>query len=117
MSDWPKIMFIAGWVLVVSGFCVGVQPTAASSHGREYGCAAVIPTSWLVAGAPSSSPISSDSSRGDQRRAAAACHSPVVRAQLSTWGMLGVGGLVVLAGATALREREPSGDRLVAAAA
>jgi hypothetical protein len=105
---WAKALIVGGLLLVGATFAVSTgdlhlahRPHASAQHGD--GCANLIPASWLVAGTagaparPARTPA--------QRRAAARCAAIVHRDRMVMWGVLGLGGLAVLVGWTALRER------------
>ena len=104
--SWAKAAIALGIALLAVGFGVGVEPTHASLDERQLVCASAIPVSWLAPGTRAE-PASQSAPTPQERRADARCGSVVHRTRWLTWGVLGLGGLVAVAGWTALREREP----------
>ena len=93
-----KVAVLVGSLLILIGFCVGVEtPISTSVDGARYACNNVISPSILVAGTPGTALPA---------RAAARCAPLETTAAWLVWGSIGLGGLVVLAGWTVLRERE-----------
>lgn len=100
---------VLGSLLLVVGFGVGTDtPGSATVAGQSYACADVIPASLLVSGQPTDGPgASTPAERRLDARVRAAC-APVERAtRWAVWGGIGLGAVVLLAGWTVLREREP----------
>ena len=95
---WDKFAVAVGSLLILLGFCVGVEtPISTTVAGEHYSCASVISPSVLVAGAPGTALPA---------RAAARCAPLESTAEWLVWGVIGLGGLVLLAGWTVLRERD-----------
>jgi hypothetical protein len=104
-----------GSVLLILGFALGTQPTSTSVGNKSYACDSAIPITWLASGTPSETsgpdPAETPRQREVRQRVLAQCQGVVLRTRWLTWGSIGLGGLAVLVGWTALREREH--DRLV----
>jgi len=95
---WAKLAVVAGSLLVLVGFCVGVEtPISTTVGGDRYACADVISPSILVAGAPGTAVPA---------RAAAGCAPLETAARWLVWGVIALGGLVLLVGWTVLREHD-----------
>jgi heme A synthase len=105
-----------GLVVLVAAFCFGVDtPISATVAGRSYHCADVIPAGLLVSGqavggGPGAPDLRPPAERRLDARVAAACDPLQQRARWAVWGGLGLGGLVVLVGWTAVRERDDGRD-------
>ena len=80
--------------------------------GRSYACADVIDPGDLVSGTPAGPPSAAAVRTPAERRLGVrlseACAPLEQRAQLLTWSGLALGGLLVMAGWTALRDEEGS---------
>lgn len=109
--SWSKVSVVLGLLLLASGFCLATDtPISAKVDGQRYHCADVLDPGSLVSGRAESQEASLDGRTPEVRRhrvrIAAAC-SPLERgAQWAVWGGIGLGGLVLVTGWTALRERE-----------
>ena len=108
---WAKVAVALGSSLLVLGFCLGVDtPISTTVAGQSYACADVITSGMLVSGQSTSDDTAPDTRTPADRRLDARVEAgcgPLERgAQWAVWGSLGLGGLVLLAGWTALRERE-----------
>ncbi len=102
---------VLGSLILVLGFGLGVDtPISATVAGRSYACADVIGPAYLVSGQLSAGRASADGSTAAERRSAdrvdAACAPLETGARWAVWGGLAVGGLLLLAGWTAFRERD-----------
>jgi hypothetical protein len=95
---WAKLAVILGSLLILIGFCLGVDtPISTTVDGAHYACPSVISPSILVAGAP-----------GTALPAPAATRCAPLESAAS-WllgGVIVLGGLVLIAGWTVLRERD-----------
>lgn len=108
-----RIAVALGSLVVVIGFCLGVDtPISTTVDGQTYQCADVIPAGMLVSGQSTSTGPDLRTVAERRRDAAvdAACRPLLRRAQWAVWSGIGLGGLVLLAGWTVLREREHDGS-------
>lgn len=108
---WAKAAVALGFLLLVLGFGLGTDASISTTvAGQHHRCASVIPMGWLASGQPTSTRKVPDTRTPAERRldarVAAACDPLERGARWAVWGGLGLGGLVLLAGWTALRERE-----------
>jgi hypothetical protein len=109
-------LVVLGLVVLVAAFCLGVDtPISATVAGQSHHCADAIPAGLLVssqaaAGAPTAPDLRTPAERRLDARVAAACDPLQQRARWAVWGGLGLGGLVLLAGWTVVREREYASD-------
>jgi hypothetical protein len=98
-----------GLFLLVLGFGFGTDsPISTTVAGQSHPCANAIPIDWLVSGQPTSTGATArtPAERRLDARINAGCEPLARIAQWAAWGGLGLGGLVLLAGWTALREHE-----------
>ena len=114
MVPWAKVAIALGSVLLILGFVVGTQPTSTSVGNQSYACDSAIPITWLASGTPIETfgpdPAETSQQRKIRQQVLAQCQGVVLRTRRLTWGSIGLGGLAVLVGWTALRER--AHDRL-----
>jgi len=110
---WARVAVSLGLFLLVLGFGFGTDsPISTTVAGHSHPCANAIPMDWLVSGQPTSRAATArtPAERRLDARIEAGC-DPLARiAQWAVWGGLGLGGLVVLTGWTALREHEHGGE-------
>lgn len=109
-----KVAVTLGCLLVVIGFCLGVEtPISATVAGGTYRCPDVIAPQLLVSGQSTTTgpDVRTVAERRRDAAVADACRPLVRRAQWAVWGGIGLGGVVLLAGWTVLREREQAGPR------
>jgi hypothetical protein len=93
--------------MLLVGFCLGVDtPVSATVAGQVHHCDDVIPPGMLVSGQPTGPDTRTHQERRLAAQVRAACRPVERRAEWAVWGALGLGGLVLLAGWTAVRERE-----------
>jgi hypothetical protein len=100
---------VVGGVLIVLGFCLGVDtPISTTVAGQSYHCADVITPGMLVSGQSNASgpDLRTPAEHRLSAQIEAACSPLEQRAEWAVWGSIALGGLVVLAGWTALREHE-----------
>jgi hypothetical protein len=106
---------VCGLVALAVAFGVGVESTSSTVvAGHRYGCGTVIPASWLVAGSPTLVTATPSTDLG--RRVATACGRELQHDRTVLWVLVVLGGVVAVAGWTALRERRPPGVRRPATA-
>jgi len=107
---WPKVAVVLGLLLLAVGFYVATENTIHTKvDGRTQSCGGVLDPGSLASGQPREDISSNDLTPAERRldaRIVAACSPLVRRAQWVVWGGIAVGGLLVLTGWTALRERE-----------
>jgi hypothetical protein len=113
-----RVAVVLGLLLLGLGFYVGIEtPISTTVAGQSYDCSDVIPARLLVSGQPTSREAGPDTRTPAERRLdariSAGCDPLERGAQWAVWGGLGLGGLLLLTGWTALREREH--DQQVAA--
>jgi hypothetical protein len=95
---WAEAGVVLGLLLLALGFGVGIEPVSVSAAGQSYDCGSSIPTSWFAGGSPTVVvPARSYAVK-------ARCGSALRGDRWLTWGLIGSGSLVALAGWTALRE-------------
>lgn len=110
---WEKVALALGMLLLVLGFCLGVDtPISTTVAGRSHACDDVITAGMLVSGLPTAGRSVSEERTSQQRldaRVREQC-APLQRsAGWAIWGGLALGGLLLTTGWTALREREHHG--------
>jgi len=108
---WSKVSVVLGLLLLASGFYLATDtPISTKVDGQLYHCADVLGPDSLVSGLPDTQEASPDGRTPEERRLdvriAAACSTLERGAQWAVWGGIGLGGLALLTGWTALRERE-----------
>ena len=100
---------VLGSLLVVAGFCLGVDtPISATVAGQVHHCRNVITSGMLVSGQSTSGgpDARTPGARRLDARVHAACSPLERRAEWAVWGGIGLGVLLILGGWTVLRERE-----------
>lgn len=107
---WARAAVVLGSVLLVLGFCLAVEtPISATVAGRSYSCTDVIGPGSLVSGQPRQGAADDRLGPGERRLAArvtAACAPLETGARWVVWCGLTAGGLLLLTGWTAVRERD-----------
>ena len=107
---WPKVALVLGLLLLAVGFFLATENTIHTKvDGRTQSCGGVFDPGSLASGQPREDLSSDDLTPAERRldaRIVAACSPLVRRAQWVVWGGMGLGGLALLTGWTALRERE-----------
>lgn len=103
--NWAKAALAGGLLLLLAAFAVGTEHELRTSvAGQAQDCGPAISASWLVPGTPDLTQPGSSASDGD-RRAAALCGPVVHESRRLIVTLMGVGGLLALAGWTALDTR------------
>ena len=101
---------VLGSLLLVLGFCLGVEtPISATVARHSYACVDVIGPGSLVSGEPRPGVAAEPLGPGERRLAArveTACSPLETGARWVVWGGITLGGLLLLTGWTALRERD-----------
>lgn len=101
---------VMGSVMLVLGFCLAVEtPISATVAGHSYACADVVGPAYLVSGQPADRGATAGLTAGERRlraRVDAACAPLETGARWVVWGGMAVGGLLLLTGWTAFRERD-----------
>ncbi|MDR7251055.1 multisubunit Na+/H+ antiporter MnhC subunit [Nocardioides sp. BE266] len=97
---WAKVALVSGVLVVLGAFGVGTEVSrSATMADHVQHCGSAISASWLVSGTPEVTTHPD----AEERAAAAAC-APVIRqSQLLVLTAIGLGGLLAVLGATALR--------------
>jgi hypothetical protein len=104
--SWTRAAVVAGLLLLCVGFWFGVESRTTTLDGREIGCEQTIPLGWLMSGADDGG--SPGAGTAQERRVEARCEATGTGRALLTWGLVGGGGLLALAGWTVARDREES---------
>jgi hypothetical protein len=101
---WAKAALAGGLLVLLAAFATGTENTLSTTViGQTQDCGPSIPGSWLMSGTDQAPALTAPTS--DERRVAAAC-SPVLReSRVPLLTILGVGGLLVLVGWTAVSTR------------
>jgi hypothetical protein len=113
---WAKIAVVLGSLLVVAAFCFGTSaPFTTTVAGDTYRCGEVIGSNWLVSGQPviKGPDNRTTAERRLHARIGSGCAPLEQAARWLFWSGIVLGGLALLTGWTALREREH--DEVVAA--
>jgi hypothetical protein len=107
---WPKFAVVLGLLLLAVGFFLATENTIHTKvDGRTHSCGGVFGPGFLASGQARKEVHPDGLTPAERRRDArivAACSPLVRRAQWVVWGGMGLGGLALLTGWTALRERE-----------
>lgn len=103
--SWAKAALVGGLLLLVAAFAVGTEHELRTSvAGQVQDCGPSISASWLVSGTPDLTRPGSAATDGD-RRVAALCGPVVGESRLMVMTLMGAGGLLALAGWTAIGTR------------
>lgn len=95
-----------GVVLLLIGFAVGTWKPSTSVDGVPVSCGSAIEVTRLPYNdVGAARPESAGTLTARARREETACEDAELSARLVTWTALGLGGLVALAGWTAMRQR------------
>jgi hypothetical protein len=99
---WARLALVGGLLVLVAAFAVGTeQHRSTVVAGQSYDCGAAISGSWLMSGTPDLAP--------------SVCGSVIRQSRVLVVGTMGVGGLLALAGWSAIRRRaEATGPGLAA---
>lgn len=100
-----------GVLVVLAVFMLGTERQwSAQVGGETYDCGPSISASWLVPGTTDPGPDPALTT--EQRRVATACDAVIDRSHVVVLGAMGAGGLLALAGWSAVSVRREPGDRL-----
>jgi hypothetical protein len=108
---WARVVLAGGLLLLVAAFGFGTQPRSVPVDDQTYDCGAAIAASWLVPGTPDHTLSPGPAATADQRRTAAACNPVIHQSRVAILAAMGMGGLLVLVGWAAIRERRTSDSR------
>jgi len=104
-----RLAVAVGVTLLLLGFAAGTWQPSAAVDGTSIPCAPAIDLSRLPFNEVGSGPAASAPARtAEARRGDAACQEATLPLRVLTWTAMAVGGLVALAGWTALREGSAS---------
>ena len=99
---WAKAVLVVGSVVLLAGFAIGTEDDLTTPvSGKVRDCGPSISASWLVPGTPDQAqpgPAATD----DEQRVAAACSPVIHESRVLVVALMGLGGLLALAGWTAL---------------
>lgn len=97
---------MGGLLLVVAAFAIGTEKQlSASVMGQTQECGPSISASWLVSGTPDPRTEPGSAATDVERRTAAACSLVVRQSRVLIVTAIGMGGLIALAGWSAIRAR------------
>lgn len=104
---WAKVVLTGGVFLLFAGFAFGTEnQMSTAATGQNYDCGAPISPSWLLPGTPDQTLNPGPGATTEERRDAAACSPAIHRSRVIVSTTMGLGGLLVLIGGTAVRELE-----------
>jgi hypothetical protein len=111
--SWARAALTGGLLVLLVTFGVGTENALSTTvMGRTQHCGSAIPTSWLMSG--SDYPAQPGSvATDDEKRAEAACGPIVHESRVLVFTIMGVGGLLVLVGWTAISTRREVVSRTV----
>ena len=111
---WAKVALTGGMLVVLAAFAVGTENQLSTSFlGQTQDCGPSISASWLVPGTPDQATQPGSAATSDERRAAAACSLVIHDSRVLVVTIMGMGGLIALAGWTAIRTRGEAVPRTV----
>ena len=110
---WAKAALAGGLLVLLAAFAIGTENQLSTSvMGQTQNCGPSISASWLVSGTPDQTHPGSTATN-DERRIAAACSPTVHEARVLIMTIMGLGCLLALAGASAIRTRGEAAPRTV----